>query len=47
MVLLKARYNAQIGLALWAVVFGFTPQDTTMTINCVPAEIAAQCWAGT
>jgi hypothetical protein len=47
MVLLKAWHNAQISLALWAVVFGFTAQDTTVTINRVPAEIAAQCWAGT
>lgn len=41
-VLLKAWHYAQIRLAFGAMVFGFAPQDATVCVDGVPAEVAAQ-----
>lgn len=39
---LKARYYAQVGLALGTVVLGFAPQYSAVSVDCVPAEVAAK-----
>lgn len=42
MVLLEAGHNAQIRLALGAMVFRFASQNPAMPVDGVPAEVAAQ-----
>lgn len=41
-ILLEAGHNAQVSLALGTMVFGFTAQNATVSVNSVPAEVAAQ-----
>lgn len=41
MISLKTGHYAKIGLALWTMVFSFTPQDTAVDIRCIPAEITS------
>ena len=45
MVLLEARHDAQVGLALRAVVLGLPPQDAPVAVRRIPAVVAAQCRA--
>ena len=42
MILLEAGDDAQIGLALGAMVLGLSPEDPAVRVGGVPAEIAAQ-----
>lgn len=44
-VLLEAGNNAQVCLALGAVVLGFAPQNSPMGIDRVPTEVAPECRA--
>lgn len=46
-VLLEARHNAQIRLALRTMVFGLAAQDATVSIDGVPAKVAAERRSGT
>lgn len=41
-VLLEAGHDAEVRLALRAVVLGFPPQDSPVRIDGVPAEVTAQ-----
>lgn len=45
-VLLEARHDAQVRLALRTVVLGFAPQNAPMPVDRVPAEVAAERRSG-
>ena len=42
---LEAWYNAEVGLALGTVVFGFSPQNSPVDISRVPAIVAPKGWS--
>ena len=39
--------NAEVGLTLWTVVFGFPPQYAAAAISCVPTKVARESWSVT
>ena len=39
--------NAEVGLTLWTVVFGFSPQYAAAAISCVPTKVARESWSVT
>lgn len=44
MIFLEAWHDTQIRLTFRTVIFSFAPEDPSVRVNRVPAEVAAESW---